>query len=259
MVTISWGTIEAMPPFWFMKADSKVKDMGLAEFGRKELNLAEHVMPSLMASRAEFGPSQTFKGLIIKGSSTKRFQTGLLIETRSALIATVRWASCIIFSTQSQATAAINKADTATVLAWKSETLPKYWWCAEQMMKVQGADGSNQLGDDGGDATLLVHKGKYLQEKFARVGSLPEPRSTDSVVCKCVRQTLRDSIQAMPQRVRGALEHAGIGQIEGVALRLEQAPGVLRLFNAGGRQVHIGPAGDSVFKVPGGLAVTDKH
>ena len=177
-------------------ADSKVKDMGLAEFGRKELTLAEHEMPGLMAARKEYGPGQPFKGLNINGSLHMTIQTGVLIETLAALGAKVRWCSCNVFSTQDHAAAAIAKANTATVFAWKGETLQEYWWCTEQMMTVPGADGCDQLVDDGGDATLLVHKGKELEEKFAKDGSLPDPASTTNAEFKCVLQVLRDSIQA---------------------------------------------------------------
>jgi len=177
-------------------AESKVKDMGLAEFGRKELNLAEHEMPGLMAARTEFGPKQPFKGLNIAGSLHMTIQTGVLIETLTALGATVRWASCNIFSTQDHAAAAIAKAGTATVFAWKGETLPEYWWCTEQMMTWPGVDGCDQLVDDGGDATLLIHKGKEFEEKFAKDGTLPDPSSTDNAEFKCILQLLKDSIPA---------------------------------------------------------------
>merc|ERR1711959_812477 len=149
-----------------------------------------------MAARAEFGPAQPFKGLNINGSLHMTIQTGVLIETLAALGATVRWASCNIFSTQDHAAAAIAKAGTSAVFAWKGETLPEYWWCTEQMMTVPGADGCDQLVDDGGDATLLIHKGKELEEKFAKDGSLPDPNSTTNPEFKCVLQTIRDSIQA---------------------------------------------------------------
>jgi adenosylhomocysteinase len=176
--------------------DSKVKDMGLAEFGRKELTLAEVEMPGLMAARKEFGPGQPFKGLDINGSLHMTIQTGVLIETLAALGATVRWCSCNIFSTQDHAAAAIAKANTATVFAWKGETLPEYWWCTEQMMTVPGKDGCDQLVDDGGDATLLIHKGKEFEEKYAKDGSLPDPNSTDNAEFKCILQLLKDSIPA---------------------------------------------------------------
>jgi adenosylhomocysteinase len=177
-------------------AESKVKDMGLAEFGRKELDLAEHEMPGLMAARKEFGPSQPFKGLDICGSLHMTIQTAVLIETLEALGAKVRWASCNIFSTQDHAAAAIAKKGTCPVFAWKGETLPEYWWCTEQMLTVPGKDGCEQLVDDGGDATLLIHKGKECEEKFAKDGSLPDPNSTTNAEFKCILQTLKDSIQA---------------------------------------------------------------
>jgi adenosylhomocysteinase len=175
-------------------AESKVKDMGLAEFGRKELTLAEHEMPGLMNCRKEFGPKQPFKGMNINGSLHMTIQTGVLIETLQALGAKVRWCSCNIFSTQDHAAAAIAKAETATVFAWKGETLQEYWWCTEQMMTVPGADGCDQLVDDGGDATLLIHKGKEFEEKFAKDGSLPDPASTDNAEFKVVLQLIKDSI-----------------------------------------------------------------
>jgi len=175
-------------------AESKVKDMGLAEFGRKTLDLAEIEMPGLMAARAEFGPNKPFAGLNINGSLHMTIQTGVLIETLAALGAKVRWCSCNIFSTQDEAAAAIAKANTATVFAWKGETLEEYWWCTEQMMTVPGADGCDQLVDDGGDATLLIHKGKQYEEAFAKDGSLPDPASTDNAEFKVILQLLKDSI-----------------------------------------------------------------
>merc|ERR1712223_112018 len=185
-----------LPARLIAMAESKVKDMGLAEFGRKELDLAEHEMPGLMAARKEYGPDKPFAGLNINGSLHMTIQTGVLIETLTALGATVRWCSCNIFSTQDQAAAAIAKAGTATVFAWKGETLEEYWWCTEQMMTVPGADGCDQLVDDGGDATLLIHKGKEFEEKFAKDKSLPDPASTDNAEFKCILQLLKESIQA---------------------------------------------------------------
>merc|ERR1711972_823721 len=153
-------------------------------------------MPGLMNCRAEFGPSQPFKGLNINGSLHMTIQTGVLIETLAALGAKVRWCSCNIFSTQDQAAAAIAKAGTATVFAWKGETLEEYWWCTEQMMTVPGADGCDQLVDDGGDATLLIHKGKESEEKYAKDGSLPDPTTTDNAELKVILQLLKESIPA---------------------------------------------------------------
>jgi len=198
--------------------DSKVKDMGLAEFGRKELTLAEHEMPGLMATRAEFGPAQPFKGMNISGSLHMTIQTGVLIETLSALGAKVRWCSCNIFSTQDHAAAAIAKAGTSAVFAWKGETLAEYWWCTEQMLTWPGADGPDQIVDDGGDATMLIHKGKEFEEKYAKDKSLPDPNSTSNPEFKCVLQTILDSIKQDPTKwsrmakvVRGVSEETTTG------------------------------------------------
>jgi len=181
-------------------ADSKVKDMGLAEFGRKELNIAEHEMPGLMACRKEFGPAQPFKGLNISGSLHMTIQTAVLIETLHALGAKVRWCSCNIFSTQDHAAAAVAKAGTSVVFAWKGETLPEYWWCTEQMLTWPGADGPDQIVDDGGDATMLIHKGREFEEKYAKDKSLPDPASTTNAEFKCVLQIIRDSIPRDPTK-----------------------------------------------------------
>jgi len=181
-------------------ADSKVKDMGLAEFGRKELNIAEHEMPGLMACRKEFGPAQPFKGMNISGSLHMTIQTAVLIETLHALGAKVRWCSCNIFSTQDHAAAAVAKAGTSVVFAWKGETLPEYWWCTEQMLTWPGADGPDQIVDDGGDATMLIHKGREFEEKYAKDKSLPDPASTTNAEFKCVLQLIRDSIPRDPTK-----------------------------------------------------------
>jgi len=181
-------------------ADSKVKDMGLAEFGRKELNLAEHEMPGLMACRKEFGPSKPFSGVNISGSLHMTVQTAVLIETLAELGAKIRWCSCNIFSTQDHAAAAIAKAGTASVFAWKGETLPEYWWCTEQMLTWPGKDGPDLIVDDGGDATLLIHKGKELEEKYAKDKSLPDPNSTTNAEFKCVLQIIKDSLGVDPKK-----------------------------------------------------------
>merc|ERR1711934_216628 len=135
-------------------------------------------------------------GLDINGSLHMTVQTAVLIETLAELGATVRWCSCNIFSTQDHAAAAIAKAGTATVFAWKGETLAEYWWCTEQMMTWPGKDGPDMLVDDGGDATLLVHKGVEFEAKFGKDGSLPDPASTDNPEFKCVLQVIKDSIPA---------------------------------------------------------------
>merc|ERR1712025_1509103 len=174
--------------------ESKVKDMGLAEFGRKELNLAEHEMPGLMACRKEFGPAQPFKGMNISGSLHMTIQTAVLIETLHAMGAKVRWCSCNIFSTQDHAAAAIAKAGTSVVFAWKGETLPEYWWCTEQMLTWPGCDGPDQIVDDGGDATMLIHKGTEWEAEYAKTKKLPDPASSTNPEFKCVLQIVRDSI-----------------------------------------------------------------
>jgi len=187
-------------PHFSIMADSKVKDMGLAEFGRKELNLAEHEMPGLMACRKEFGPAQPFKGMNISGSLHMTIQTAVLIETLHAMGAKVRWCSCNIFSTQDHAAAAVAKAGTSVVFAWKGETLPEYWWCTEQMLTWPGCDGPDLIVDDGGDATMLIHKGREFEEKYAKDKSLPDPASTTNAEFKCVLQLIRDSIQVDPTK-----------------------------------------------------------
>merc|ERR1711977_291018 len=187
-------------PHFSIMADSKVKDMGLAEFGRKELNLAEHEMPGLMACRKEFGPAQPFKGMNISGSLHMTIQTAVLIETLHAMGAKVRWCSCNIFSTQDHAAAAVAKAGTSVVFAWKGETLPEYWWCTEQMLTWPGCDGPDLIVDDGGDATMLIHKGREFEEKYAKDKSLPDPMSTDNAEFKCVLQLIRDSIPRDPTK-----------------------------------------------------------
>ena len=145
----------------------KVADLSLAEFGRNEIRLAEHEMPGLMAMREEYGRAQPLRGARITGSLHMTVQTAVLIETLTALGAQVRWASCNIFSTQDHAAAAVAVGPDGTpqdpkgipVFAWKGETLPDYWWCTEQALTWPGESGPNMLLDDGGDATLLVHKG----------------------------------------------------------------------------------------------------
>merc|ERR1712230_68528 len=187
-------------------------------------------MPGLMEARKEFGPGQPFKGMNISGSLHMTIQTGVLIETLQAMGAKVRWCSCNIFSTQDHAAAAIAKAGTATAFAWKGETLAEYWWCTEQMMTVPGKDGCDQLVDDGGDATLLIHKGKEFEAKFAKDGTLPDPMSTENPEFKCVLQVLKDSIQAdktkytrMAKKLKGVSEETttGVHRLKEMAVKGE--------------------------------------
>jgi adenosylhomocysteinase len=162
----------------------KVADLSLADFGRAEIILAEHEMPGLMAMRAEFGDSKPLAGARIAGSLHMTIQTAVLIETLVALGADVRWVSCNIFSTQDHAAAAVVVGPNGTpenpqgvpVFAWKGETLEEYWWCTEQLLRWPGHAGPTMILDDGGDATLLVHKGL----EFERAGFVPAPESADS-------------------------------------------------------------------------------
>ena len=155
--------------------DYKVADMSLAEWGHKEIRIAETEMPGLMALREEFGSEQPLKGARITGSLHMTIQTAVLIETLVALGATVRWASCNIYSTQDQAAAAI--ADQGIpVYAWKGESIEEYWWCTEQALTWPNGETANMILDDGGDATLLIHKGA----EFEAAGAIPAAKADDN-------------------------------------------------------------------------------
>jgi adenosylhomocysteinase len=175
--------------------DFKVADIGLAAFGRKEISLAEHEMPGLMALREEYGDAQPLKGARITGSLHMTVQTAVLIETLVALGAEVRWASCNIFSTQDHAAAAIAEAG-IPVFAWKGETLEEYWWCIEQTLVWPDGAGPNMILDDGGDATLLVHKGA----EFERAGAVPDPASADNEEFRVILGLLQRTLSEDPQR-----------------------------------------------------------
>ncbi len=143
----------------------KVADISLAAWGRKEMKLAENEMPGLMAIRRKYGRKKPLKGMKIMGSLHMTIQTAMLIETLHQLGADLRWASCNIFSTQDHAAAAIAKAGTAAVFAWKGETLEEYWWCTEQALTWPDGSGPDLIVDDGGDATLLIHQGVKIEKK----------------------------------------------------------------------------------------------
>jgi adenosylhomocysteinase len=198
--------------------DFKVADLSLAAFGRKEIRLAEHEMPGLMSLREEYGAAQPLKGARITGSLHMTVQTAVLIETLTALGAEVRWASCNIFSTQDHAAAAIAEAG-VPVFAWKGETLEEYWWCIEQTLVWPDGSGPNMILDDGGDATLLVHKGT----EFEKAGAVPDPASADNEEFRVILSVLQRSLQEDPQR------WTRIGQgIKGVTE--ETTTGVHRLY-----------------------------
>ncbi len=166
-----------------MSNDFKVADIDLNGFGRKETSLAEHEMPGLMALRGEFGDEQPLKGAKIAGSLHMTIQTGVLIETLTALGAEVRWASCNIFSTQDHAAAAVAVGPEGTVenpkgvpvFAWKGETLEEYWWATSQILLWPNGEGPNLILDDGGDATMMVHKGL----EYEKAGGVPDPTDDD--------------------------------------------------------------------------------
>jgi adenosylhomocysteinase len=190
--------------------DFKVADLALAEFGRKEIRLAEHEMPGLMSIRKEFAQAQPLQGARITGSLHMTIQTAVLIETLTALGAEVRWCSCNIFSTQDHAAAAIAVGPHGTpedprgvpVYAWKGETLEEYWWCTDRVLRWPGEDGTpgaagpNMILDDGGDATLLVHKGT----EYEAAGAVPDPAGADSEEFQVILSLLTRSIGEDPQR-----------------------------------------------------------
>src|SRR5262252_1361429 len=182
----------------------KVADLSLAEFGRKEITLAEHEMPGLMAVRAEYAQARPLRGARITGSLHMTVQTAVLIETLVALGARVRWASCNIFSTQDHAAAAVAVGPDGTpedprgvpVFAWKGETLTEYWWCTDQALTWAGEDGPNMLLDDGGDATLLVHQGA----EYERAGAVPVATDEDPDELAVILDLLRGSVAADQER-----------------------------------------------------------
>jgi adenosylhomocysteinase len=193
--------------------DFKVADLSLAEFGRNEIRLAEHEMPGLMSIRREFQDAQPLRGARIMGSLHMTIQTAVLIETLAALGADVRWCSCNIFSTQDHAAAAIAVTG-VPVFAWKGETLKEYWWCTEQALRFPDGGGPNMILDDGGDATLLVHKGV----EFERAGAVPDPASADNEEFGVILTLLQRSLAEDPQRwtsvaaaIRGVTEETTTG------------------------------------------------
>ncbi|KDO43195.1 hypothetical protein CISIN_1g011464mg [Citrus sinensis] len=200
----------------------KVKDLSQADFGRLEIELAEVEMPGLMACRAEFGPSQPFKGAKITGSLHMTIQTAVLIETLTALGAEVRWCSCNIFSTQDHAAAAIAR-DSASVFAWKGETLQEYWWCTEKALDWGPGGGPDLIVDDGGDATLLIHEGVKAEEIYEKTGKLPDPASTDNAEFQIVLTIIRDGLKADPKKYHKMKERL-------VGVSEETTTGVKRLY-----------------------------
>ena len=213
--------------------DFRVADLGLAPFGRKEIILAEHEMPGLLALRKEYGESKPLAGARISGSLHMTIQTAVLIETLTVLGAEVRWASCNIFSTQDHAAAAVVVGPEGTaedpqgvpVFAWKGETLEEYWWCTEQMMTWPDAadgtvhDGPNMILDDGGDATLLLHKGV----EYEKAGEVPDPTAADNPELAIVLGLLQRTLKSDPGKwTRMAASVKGVTE--------ETTTGVKRLY-----------------------------
>jgi adenosylhomocysteinase len=205
----------------------KVADLSLADFGRREIRLAEHEMPGLMAVRAEWADSQPLAGARITGSLHMTVQTAVLIESLVALGAQVRWASCNIFSTQDHAAAAVAVGPDGTpedpkgipVFAWKGETLEEYWWCTEQALTWPGETGPNMLLDDGGDATLLVHRGA----DFEAAGAVPAAKDDDPEEWRFILAVLANSLARSPGKWT-----AIAAEIKGVTE--ETTTGVHRLY-----------------------------
>ncbi|WP_329090511.1 MULTISPECIES: adenosylhomocysteinase [unclassified Streptosporangium] len=201
--------------------DFKVADLSLAAFGRREIQLAEHEMPGLMAIRREYAAAQPLAGAKIMGSLHMTIQTAVLIETLVALGAEVRWVSCNIFSTQDHAAAAVVVGPEGTeenpqgvpVFAWKGETLEEYWWCTEQALTWPGDDGPNMILDDGGDATMLVHKGS----EYEKAGAVPSTGENDpeewGVVLDLLRRTVTDEGRwtRVASRIKGVTEETTTG------------------------------------------------
>jgi adenosylhomocysteinase len=208
--------------------DFKVADISLAEYGRNEIRLAENEMPGLMAMRAEFGVSKPLKGARIMGSLHMTIQTAVLIETLVELGADVRWVSCNIFSTQDHAAAAVVVGPNGTVdaptgvpvYAWKEESLEEYWWCTEQALRWPGQTGPNMILDDGGDATMLIHKGT----EFEKAGFVPDPAGADSEEYGVVLSLLQRSLSEDPKR------WTTVGS-EIMGVTEETTTGVLRLYD----------------------------
>jgi adenosylhomocysteinase len=193
--------------------DYKVADMSLADWGRKEMRIAETEMPGLMALRKKYGSTKPLSGARITGSLHMTIQTAVLIETLVELGAQVRWCSCNIFSTQDHAAAAIAAAG-VPVYAWKGETLEEYWWCTEQVLNWPNGEQPNMILDDGGDATLLVHKGV----EYSNAGAVPEPQDSDAEEWKVILGVLKRSLDEDPKRyhkmaesIRGVTEETTTG------------------------------------------------
>lgn len=222
----------------------KVRNMKLAEYGRKEMDLAEVEMPGLMACRDEMGAKKPLAGAKITGSLHFTIQTAVLIETLEALGAKIRWCSCNIFSTQDHAASAIVAADTSAVFAWKGETLEEYWDCTLAALTWPDSDGPNLIVDDGGDATLLIHEGVKWEKKFEADGSKPDPSQEKNAEFKQILRIIKQELAKDPKKW-----HKMAAQIVGVSE--ETTTGVHRLYAMSKKNELLFPAlnvNDSVTK-----------
>ena len=181
-------------------SESKVADISLADFGRREIELAEVEMPGLMACRAQYGKDKPLKGAKISGSLHMTVQTAVLIETLKELGAELRWASCNIFSTQDHAAAAIAKSESADVFAWKRMSLEDYWDCTFRALSWPDSEGPDMIVDDGGDATLLIHEGVKVEKKYSETGELPDPSSAENEEFSIILKLLKESLASDSQR-----------------------------------------------------------
>ena len=182
----------------------KVADMALADWGRREIEISEHEMPGLMALRKKYGPQKPLRGARIMGSLHMTIQTAVLIETLVELGAEVRWCSCNIFSTQDHAAAAVAAAG-VPVFAWKGESLEDYWWCTRQALTFPGGKGPHLVVDDGGDATLLIHKG-FAAENDAAILDKTPANQEEAVILALLKETLAaepGKWHAMVEELRG--------------------------------------------------------
>ncbi len=230
------------------KQDYRVADLSLADYGRKEIELAEHEMPGLMQTRAEYADAQPLKGARITGSLHMTIQTAVLIETLTSLGAEVRWCSCNIFSTQDHAAAAavvgpdgtVDEPKGVPIFAWKGETLDEYWWCTERALEWPNDDGPNLILDDGGDATMLVHKGV----EYEAAGAAPDPSTGESEEFVAFLKVLNRSLEEDAQRFTKMA--AGI-----IGVSEETTTGVGRLYQMAKQGTLLFPAinvNDSVTK-----------
>lgn len=200
-----------------MKLDTslpyKVKDISLADWGRMEMQLSENEMPGLMAVRGKYGKDKPLKGLKIMGSLHMTIQTAMLIETLHELGADIRWASCNIFSTQDHAAAAIAKAGTAAVFAWKGETIEEYWWCTEQALTWPDGSGPDLIVDDGGDATLFIHQGVKVEKDSSILEKEYDNHEFQTIINRLKESYNNDSSRwtKVAEKIRGVSEETTTG------------------------------------------------